>query len=301
MYQKEMKEGFCESYLRSRIIQKTSLYGLFRKIEPYENRLQKDASLFTKDEAIKMYIELKSRSVYTLMNNNTVLKAYYLWRKHYYGVDVESAYENISIDDLRPCVDKNASKILSREDITEIEDQLLNVTDAAIVELLFNGVAGKSMEDLYAVSEECVKGDTLVVNGKIFPMTDRLKELLPKAFAETEVMSYGETMKILPVTGKGRIYKERCNARGVDTPDSRFRFFYRKIQMFRDYLDMPVLTMKNISTSGLWYYLQCGMNETGLDLRSFLRTENGKEIATRYGFSKDYCVDNIYAKYEQYL
>jgi hypothetical protein len=301
MYQKEMKEGFCESYLKSRIIQKTTLYGLFRKIEPYEEKLQKDASLFTKDEAIEMYTELKSRSVYTLMNNNVVLKAYYLWRKHYYGVDVESAYESITIDDLRPCVDKNASKILSREDITEIEEQLLNAADAAIVELLFNGVAGKSMEDLYTVSEECVKGDVLVVNGKRFPMTDRLKELLPKAFSETEVMSYGETMKIMPVVGKGRIYKERCNARGVDTPDSRFRFFYRKIQVFRDYLDIPALTMKNISTSGLWYYLQCGMNETGLDLRSFLRTESGKEIAVRYGFSEDYYVDNIYAKYEQYL
>lgn len=301
MYQKEMKEGFCESYLKSRIIQKTTLYGLFRKIEPYEEKLQKDASLFTKDEVIEMYTELKSRSVYTLMNNNVVLKAYYLWRKHYYGVDAESAYESITIDDLRPCVDKNASKILSREDITEIEEQLLNAADAAIVELLFNGVAGKSMEDLYAVSEECVKGDVLVVNGKRFPMTDRLKELLPKAFAETEVMSYGETMKIMPVVGKGRIYKERCNARGVDTPDSRFRFFYRKIQVFRDYLDIPALTMKNISTSGLWYYLQCGMNETGLDLRSFLRTESGKEIAVRYGFSEDYYVDNIYAKYEQYL
>lgn len=36
-----MKERFCEDYLRSRIIQKTSLYGLFRKIELYEKDLAK--------------------------------------------------------------------------------------------------------------------------------------------------------------------------------------------------------------------------------------------------------------------
>ena len=71
-----MKERFCEDYLRSRIIQKTSLYGLFRKIESYEDELQKDVSEFAKEEALAMYTWLKSMSVYTLMNNNAVLKAF---------------------------------------------------------------------------------------------------------------------------------------------------------------------------------------------------------------------------------
>ena len=84
MYNKEMKEGFCKEYLKSRIIQKTTLYGMFRRIEPYEEKLDKDVSLFSEDEAIEMYIGFKSRSVYTLMNNNTVLKAYCAWIKYYH-------------------------------------------------------------------------------------------------------------------------------------------------------------------------------------------------------------------------
>ena len=43
MYNENMKERFCQDYLRSRIIQKTSLYGFFRKIETYEEELGKDA------------------------------------------------------------------------------------------------------------------------------------------------------------------------------------------------------------------------------------------------------------------
>ena len=105
-------------------------------------------------------------------------------------------------------------------------------------------------------------------------------------------------MKIVKVIGEGRIYKERSNARGVNTDDAKFRYFYRKVQLFRDYLEIPGLTMKNIATSGLWYYLKKGMAETGLDLRSFLRTNKGKLIATRYGFSEDYYVENIASKYE---
>ena len=107
-------------------------------------------------------------------------------------------------------------------------------------------------------------------------------------------------MKIVEVNGKGRIYKERPNARGIDTEDSRFRWVYRRIQLFRNYLDLPGLTMKNIQSSGLWYYLNLGMKETGLDARSFLKTKDGEKLAKRYGFS-DYWVDNICAKYEQYL
>ena len=259
-----------------------------------------DKGLITKDEALNMFAGFKGKSIYVLMNNNTVLKAYCAYMKYYHGLNVDVAYESINIDDLRPCVDKGANKLLSRDEMTEIEDQLLNDSDKAIVELLFEGVAGKNMEEIYAVSEECVKGDVLEVNGKIFPMTNRLEELLPKAFCEIEIMSYGESMRIVPVVGKGQIYKERSNARGANSDDAKFRYFYRKIQIFRDYLDMPGLTMKNISASGLWHYLQTGMQETGLDLRGFLRTAQGKELSMRYGFSGDYYLENVYAKYEQY-
>lgn len=52
-----MKERFCEDYLRSRIIQKTSLYGLFRKIELYEEDLAKDVSEFTREDVVDYYID----------------------------------------------------------------------------------------------------------------------------------------------------------------------------------------------------------------------------------------------------
>ena len=298
MYNKERKEEFIKDYMRSRVIAQTSLYSLFRKTQPYEEALGKDCSQFTEKEILDMYAGFQAKSKFTVFNYNVILKAYGAWMAYYHGGPSVVAYNNITGDMIAPLIPEEANKLLTREDITDIEDQLRNESDRAIVELLFVGVAGKNMEDIYAVSEECVQGDVLVVNGKTFPMNDRLRELLPKAFAETEIISYGETMRVVKVSGAGRIYKERSNARGVDTDDARFRFFYRKIQIFRDYLGMPGLTMKTIAAAGMWYYLSLGMQETGLNLRSFLRTPAGKEIATRYGFSGDYYIDNICAKYE---
>lgn len=301
MYNENMKEGFIKDYMQSRVVAQTSLYSLFRKVEPYEQDLNKDCSEFTEEEILKMYKEFKARSHNVLLNYNVILKAYCAWKKHYHGLENDVAYENITIEMVRSLIPDDAKRVLTREEITEIEDQLYNWSDKAIVELLFIGVAGKNMEDMYDVSEGCVKGDLLVVNGKEFPLTDRLKELLPKAFSEIEITSYGDTMKIIPVNGKGRIYKERANTKGIDTDDAKFRYFYRRIQLFRNYLGIPGLTMKNITASGLWHCLNHGMKETNLDLRSFLRTEAGEQIAVRYGFSKDYYVENVYAKCEQYL
>ena len=298
MFNKAQKETFIKEYLRSKVVAETSLYAVFKKTEDFEEKLNKDVSKFTRDEILDMLAKFKAKSINSLLNYTIVLKHY---SRFVFGAVGTNAYESIGKADVADMVDKNANILLTREELDDVEVQLLNWVDKAIIELLWNGVAGKNMEDIYSVSEDCVQGNILRVNEKEFPMTDRLRELLPKAFAETELMSYGNTMRIIEVNGKGKIYKERPNARGIDTPDIRFRWVYRKIQIFRDYLDMPGLTMKNIAASGLWHYLQLCMEKTKLDLRTFLRTKEGKELAMRYGFSESYYIDNICQKYEQHL
>lgn len=298
MFNKAQKETFIKEYLRSKVIAETSLYAIFKKTEDFEEKLNKDVSKFTRDEILDMLAKFKAKSINSLLNYTIVLKHY---SRFVFGAVGTNAYESIGKADVADMVDKNANILLTREELDDIEVQLLNWVDKAIIELLWNGVAGKNMEDIYSVSEDCVQGNILRVNEKEFPMTDRLRELLPKAFAETELMSYGNTMRVIDVNGKGKIYKERPNARGIDTPDIRFRWVYRKIQIFRDYLDMSGLTMKNIAASGLWHYLQLCIEKTKLDLRTFLRTKEGKELAMRYGFSESYYIDNICQKYEQHL
>lgn len=298
MFNEAQKETFIKEYLRSKVIAETSLYAIFKKTEDFEEKLNKDVSKFTRDEILDMLAKFKAKSINSLLNYTIVLKHY---SRFVFGAVGTNAYESIGKADVADMVDKNANILLTREELDDVEVQLLNWVDKAIIELLWNGVAGKNMEDIYSVSEDCVQGNILRVNEKEFPMTDRLRELLPKAFAETELMSYGNTMRVIEVNGKGKIYKERPNARGIDTPDIRFRWVYRKIQIFRDYLDMPGLTMKNIAASGLWHYLQLCIEKTKLDLRTFLRTKEGKELAMRYGFSESYYIDNICQKYEQQL
>jgi hypothetical protein len=304
MYQSEMKEGFIRDYLRSRVVARTSLYSLFRKTEPFEEQKQKDCSQFDKDEVLSMYSDFKAKSIYVLLNYNTILKAYCAWRRYYHKDNVTESYENINIELIKQCVPPDNNKFISREEMTEIEDQLYNWTDKAVLEGLWEGISGPSMSDLVRINRDMVNSEEKALyfsDGRMIQLTDRLYEFLIKAFNETEYMCYGATLRVKKLNGIGRLYKERDNAHAADSDDRNFRWVYRKVQNFRDHVGIPGLTMKNIHISGMYHYLCQGMQDTGLDLKSFLRSEDGKNLAAKYGFHSESYVDNLTHRFKDFV
>jgi hypothetical protein len=73
----------------------------------------------------------------------------------------------------------------------------------------------------------------------------------------------------------------------MDSDDKFFRWVYRKVQNFRKHVGIEEMTMKNISTSGMTYYLRKGMESTGLGLKEFLLTEDGANLMDKYNAEKD--------------
>lgn len=301
MYESEMKESFIQDYIKSRVVAVTSLYGLFRKIEPFEERLQKDCCHFTLEEVLDMYEQFKAKSVHVVLNYNVILKAYCAWRKYYHELDGHIAYEDVTAEMVKKIIPKVATKTISRDEITEIEEQLYNWTDKAIVECLWEGLSGNSMKDLTGITEDMIDHERMLLHlpgDKVFELTNRLYYLLLKAFDETEYITYGQTMKVKSLVGSGQIYKERDNAHAKNSDDKYFRWVYRKVQNYRKHVGIPSLTMKNISTSGMCHYLKKGMRETNLDLRSFLTTEIGSNLMDKYGYNSAYRVDNVTLYYK---
>lgn len=302
MYQSETKESFIKDYMKSRVVAETSLYSLFRKTEKYEESLDKDCCQFTQDEILTMYKEFQAKSVYVLLNYNVILKAYCAWKKYYFNLETEIAYESITKDMLDPLIPKR--KVLSRDDVIDIEDQLYNWTDKAIVEALFEGLSGNSMRDLVSVDEKMIdhKSKQLIFpDGRVFDLTDRLYMLLIKTFDETEYVCYGSTLRVKKLVGVGRLYKERDNAHAMDSDDKYFRWVYRKIQNARKHVGIDNLTMKNLAAAGLIYYLRQGMSQTGLDLKPFLLTEMGEKIMDKYGYDSAFRVNNVINRYGQMI
>ena len=304
MYENDIKEDFIKDYMRSRVVAKTSLYSLFRKVEPYEEVLKKDCSKFTEEEILRMYKEFGARSHYVLLNYNVILKAYCAWKKYYHKEESDIAYDNITTEMARALVPDDAKKVLTREEITEIEDQLYNWTDKVILEALFEGLSGNSMRDLTGVELNMINIEDkqlMLPDGRIFDLTDRLCDLLVKACQEEEYVCYGNTLKVKKLIGKNKIYKERDNAHAADTDDKFFRWVYRRIMNVRKFVGIDSLTMKNLQTAGMVHYLKAGMKESGLGLKEFLLTDSGEKLMDKYGYASMYRIDNIIGRYKQFV
>ena len=304
MYCEEKKEGFIKDYLRSRVVAQTSLYSLFRKTEPYERKFKKDCSEFTEEEILQMYKEFGARSHYVLLNYNVILKAYCAWNKYYHGMVNEIAYDNITTEMARELVPDDAKKVLTREEVTEIEDQLLNWTDKAIIEALFEGLSGNSMRDLTSIELHMIDQEAKLLvlpDGRSFNLTDRLCEFLVAACKEKEYICYGETLKVKPMYGENKIYKERDNAHAADSDDKFFRWCYRKFLNYKKYLGISSFTMKNVQTAGMTHYLKQGMEMSGLGLKEFLLTDAGGKLMDKYNYFSEYRVDNIIARYKEFV
>lgn len=304
-YNEEVKIQFINDYKRSRIVAETSLTGMFNKIHYYEEQKGKDCSRFTEKEILKMYKGFGAKSIHVLENYNVYLKSYAIFCMHK-GFCKTNSYANINKAMLLECLDPEIKnqKFLTREQLDDIEDELYNYTDKALLELLWNGVSGKSMEDIVSLKRSMISQDKQYIcfaDGRKVKLSKKLYDYLDKAFSEKEYMCYGKTVRVKKLIGEDCLYKEMDNAYTVDSDDKFFRWVYRRIQTYRNYVEIPMLTMKTISASGLLCKIKKGMNDNDLGLREFLYTEEGKELAKQYGYNLKSYVDVIANKFIDFV
>lgn len=307
VYKTEQKDIFILDYLNNRVVSETMVKSIFRYTEAFEAQLDKDVSLFTQDEIIKMLKEKHSRSLTSLQNVVVVLK-------HYTTFIIATGRENSSVnnyslinkDVLRECIDVEIQNkmILTKEELHDVQDQMFNATDKAILECLFEGISGPNLDDLTGLCAEQldkINNRIYLSGGRVIQISKRLCDLLMEAFDETEIMSYGESMILTPVTGRGKLYKAKPNAHKEATPERKYRWVLRRMVIWRKYFNMPVLTAKSISTSGLVYEIKEALQNTELSLREWLKTKQGEEIARRRGFKAVDYVDVLYESVVNYI
>lgn len=303
MYDK-LKQEFKKRYMKSRIVSETSLNGAFKKIGEFEDLNSKDVSDFSESELLDMYKALNCRSVNTLQNYNNYLKSYCAYVAQQTGKEI-TLFENINKQVLKECIseDVKRNKYITYEQLCDIEMELLNYTDMAIMECLWLGIAGKNMSDITNLVKENVDATRMCIvlhNGKEYPITERQLDLLNKAFAEKTYVCYGERMKVKPLIGEDCLYKIRDNAY-KDTPDVRFRWIYRKIMIIREHVGYSTMSMKTIQGSGMLYFIKNGMQESGLGLREFLATKEGNRLMLQYGFESEGRIDVVFDKFCEYI
>jgi hypothetical protein len=304
-------EDFLKEYQRSKVVIITTVRATLNRAVEFEYKFNKPFYQFTTDEALEMYESIHTISVVSLQNSNLVLKHATRWFRHQYNKEISDTYETMTKEQLSTVVDteKQRSMILSREDVDDIQSNLLNATDRAIVEMLFQGVGGESLKELTFMDASNVdrKNSRLYFRtGKTIPITDDICNLLMEAFAEDELASFGSTSRVSKVSGNG-LYKIRCNVLSTNANpndksdvERRYRWTQRRLMLISNDLGIN-LTSGGISASGLLWHIQQKINELGCDFREFVKTNTAKQLAQRYGIRSEFYGQILLEKFDIYF
>jgi hypothetical protein len=301
-------EEFLREYKRSRIIAETSVRAILKRAVEWEKQFNKAFYEFEKEEALAMFKSAHAISVVSLQNANLTLKhaARYLLQ-----LAGGSIYEEIGKNDLVECVDinKRDGLILSRDDLTDIQNDLLNATDRGILDMLFLGAGGNWLKELTFFSMDQISrkdGAIYFHTGKTISITAEQYEMIKAACDETELISFGSTTRISQVQSEG-LYKVRFNALSTnDDPGSeqdkerRFRFIQRRLALISKDLGVS-LTSGGLQNSGLLWCLQNAVKESGLTFREYVKTAEAKELARRYDIMSDFYSQILVDKFGKFF
>ena len=304
-------ESFLTEYKRSRVVVEATVRATLNRALEFERKFQKPFYEFNVDEILEMYKSMHAISDRSLQNTNLTLKHATRWMIDRKKLSNNSPYEDVTKELMQKCVDTNKKKnmILTQDDLEEIKGDLLNWTDKGILQMLFLGAGGNWLKELtfFDMSQVSRKeGLMYFKTGKVIPITEEDYELIRKACAEEELMSFGETSRISKVKSCG-LFKVRFNAlsdsgnpNDEQDAERRFRFIQRRLLLISKDLGVQ-LTSSGIQTSGLLHHIKQGVEETGLTFREYVKSNEAKELARRYDIMSELYGQMLIDKFEEYF
>ena len=304
-------EEFIKDYQRSRVVAIASVRATMNRALTFEKKFNKAFYEFTEDEVVDMYNAVDAISVRSLQNINLILKHASRWMLHNQKMDIDNIYDRITKGIIQECVntEKKDNLVLSKEQLTNIQDDLLNDVDKAILFLLFEGVGGYKLKELMFMDWSQVSRQELKIylrSGKTIDITPEDYELLHRAFQEDELMSFGTTTRVSKVKSLG-IYKARFNSLSDNDDinnegdvERRYRYAQRRLILISKDLGVA-LTSGSVQDSGFLHYIKEGMQNNGLDFLEFIKTEECKALARRYDLYTDLYVQIVKEKFYKYF
>ena len=304
-------EEFIKDYQRSRVVAVASVRATLNRALEFENKFQKAFYEFSKDEVVEMYKTINAISARSLQNINLILKHAARWILHSQNKSLENIYDNVTKDMIQKCVNTNKKNglIVTKSQLEDIQNDLLNDTDKAILFLLFEGAGGFKLKELMFMDWTQVSHKEFKVyfrSGKSINITQDDYELLSRAFKEDELISFGTTSRISRVRSLG-LYKSRFNTLSDNNDitnegdvERRYRFAQRRLMLISKDLNVT-LTSGGLQESGLLHYLQQGVANSGLKFREYTKTEEAKALARRYDILSEFAPQILLEKFEKYF
>ena len=265
---KERKQYFVEQR-RKEVEVASNINSWFNLAEFFEDSFGKDAAEWDSGEIMQFMKFMNTPRPQTLVVLVNTFRIYADWCLQNGNIPGnQNHWYEITIDDICECYDKETFDqcILTREQLYEKINMLLNYSDKLIFAALFEGVKAA---EIVKIDSGSLNGNMLTVGKASYTVSEDLRDIILEAVAESEYITMGDKHQHLEYVDedygcaiKRVIYKNRIGLRSnvLTIMGDRYRKSLR-------YMQLPTwISRKDIA--------ECGR----LD---FLR-KSGKEITVSY-------------------
>ena len=289
MYNEKVKMEWIEKKSGESKINKYQLPGMFKKLTPFEESLDKDLSCFNESEIIDMLEEVNYKSLAAIKVDLSYLRSYTDWMieqgnvpdgvNHYFA-------EILSQDTLSKISEQKP--IMTRRQVLSWCVRVLNPSDAVILLGLFEGICGKNFCELLNIKKGDVneENSTILLYGRDEPLkiSVTLCSYISDSIDTTRYMTYGKFTRNTPLIPSEFAIKELSNASQGASDFRRGRRVYTRIKIIFDYLGISKTTNANdITMSGIADFVLNASGQRGINWRDYIVTEEcRKKIRQRY-------------------
>lgn len=271
---------------------------IFEKSKPYEDRYNKDLSLFTIEQIEDVLHELKPLTHSASHVNGRIVTAYIDW-----CIENPSKNANPRTNQIKDkpmnwferFVDEEIQLYFSESTIRKIEEDCVNYQDMVLIRLLFEGVQGKKLAEIRNLRKDDINYQTGEVtlmdddgNTRPFVLSERALFLIKrsnnvneyfKRNGQIEDEAYGAITNLVDNNYVIRTSITRTDMK--DRPVDKM-VIYRRIQIISETLGFPALNPKNIVRSGIIFE-----GKKLLDKHRKLEKEEYIQISKVYNMNSD--------------
>ena len=305
MYNQKLKERYRKEKESYTTVSAYYFSSLFKRTEPFEEELDKDASNFTTYEIINMYKTLAIMSLDTIATMNSNLSMYTQWCIQENLVnDYQNHYLEITRDMMASFVNKLAmdKKVVSREQVLDWCQQLPNPSDSFCLLGLFEGIRGGGYLELALAKMEDFHDNIFIAyNGREIKVSFTLIEYAKQSNETIEYQSISRNMeKEVNLIENGRIIKDYPNVRRTESlPVLRRRTQSRLARIFNYMGILEYMNGNDIRMSGVIEMINSRCKELGINGKDYIYGIGIEEIKKQYDFK---VVSSVFMdKFGEYL
>lgn len=295
LYNEDTKEQFLNEQYDNEKSREVVRYAFFNA-QPLEFTKNKDLYDFTKDEVMELLYSSSPANAQVAANTASLIRTYHRWANEKYlrasnlqVLDVEdlSFYERF--------VDHSLKQFISKQEMEDMMDKLVNTQDRALLYLLFTGVYGHQLSEIRNLTLEDVNRETCELTltddkkGQRKLIVDKeLIDLLVETdndlvYLTNNGVSFNKKIKERQLQDSKYIIKPAVLSNNKADAKCSQPTIINRVDGIKDFFKLPNLKPKTINRSGMLYMA----NNFRLQRENGeLTREDYEEIGDRYNWSK---------------